>query len=586
MNQLARRGWTVRNGVAWHGGGDVDHLVRWPDGLGFAIETKTLTFSQEQVRRTEAIARWAEQRRRRYPYGVIPVLCVVRARRVESRCHDVVVVSLDRLLPVLESLALSTRYVGLSPGRHRSSKRQVQSSGRVLRPGLALPANTVVDDTRREEQRAPTGHRQPERPDDDNPYVKLDGPTLRVFTDAELEPLVSLLQRSLANEIVNRYINEALRALPEHWIRMAGVYLPDLGSPLRYLAVGPSGTFIITPTNGRWTHDGLRELERAGQAVDHLLPAHDFSPTRIRLGFAPNHPTIRPQVLGIPGMRRIWLIKADELYAHLLTHAGAGPCRGDLNQMRRRWWQSCQRTAAGCGPGPPSAAWTPRTWGGRRSTTEASAGMPDHRQFRFARSPGRPLLLARAPLAQHLLGPVGDGELAETVRQLVEHLRDSHAADALERDTKLTDRVVESGPELRRPGSVEVRTKLGRWLQAGGSVGQRAPGQALTIGKAKRTRLLLRRVGELQKTLIVAGGRGCGPVGVERNGPAPLRRGEARERVVLVHRRNPMSIRSRGPIALTVASAGAEGPSGTAGVAASMRSRSERRTRYMRPAFT
>jgi hypothetical protein len=47
-----------------------------------------------------------------------------------------------------------------------------------------------------------------------------------------------------------------------------------------------------------------------------------------------------------------------------------------------------------------------------------------------------------------------------------------------------------------------------------------------------------------------------------------------------------MSIRSLGPIALTVASGGSEGPSGADGVAASMRSRSERRTRYMRPAFT
>jgi hypothetical protein len=189
-------------------------------------------------------------------------------------------------------------------------------------------------DRARSERRAPIGHREPERPHDDNPYLKLDGPVRKLFTDAELEPLVTMLQHSLANEVVNRYINEALRALPEHWIRLAGVYLPELGSPLRYLAVGPTGAFILTPTNGRWTHDGLLELERGARAVDRLLPPHDFSPTRIRLVFAPNHPTLRPQVLGFPGMRRIWLIKADELYAHLLKHAGAGPCRGDLNQLR------------------------------------------------------------------------------------------------------------------------------------------------------------------------------------------------------------------------------------------------------------
>jgi hypothetical protein len=179
------------------------------------------------------------------------------------------------------------------------------------------------------------GHREPERPLDDNAYVKPDGPTSRLFSDAELEPVLSMLRNSLANEVVNRYINEALRGLPEHWIRMAGVYLPDLGSPLRYLAVGPTGAFILTPTNGRWTRDALLELERAARALDRLLPAHDFSPSRIRLVFAPNHPTLRPQVLGIPGARRIWLIKADELYAHLLTHSGAGPCRGDLDRLRR-----------------------------------------------------------------------------------------------------------------------------------------------------------------------------------------------------------------------------------------------------------
>jgi hypothetical protein len=104
--------------VRWPGGGDVDHLVGSPDGLGFAIETKTLMFSQQHLRRTEATARWAALRFRRYRHGVVPVLCVVRARCVESRCGGVEVVSLDRLLPVLERLAESTDHLGgriLSP---------------------------------------------------------------------------------------------------------------------------------------------------------------------------------------------------------------------------------------------------------------------------------------------------------------------------------------------------------------------------------------------------------------------------------------------------------------------------------------
>jgi hypothetical protein len=107
MTELARRGWVVRNGVRWPGGGDIDHLVRSPDGVGFAIETKTRTFGEEHLRRTAATARWAARRRGRYPRGVVPVLCIVRANRVEQRYGDVVVVSLDRLRAVLERTAVS-----------------------------------------------------------------------------------------------------------------------------------------------------------------------------------------------------------------------------------------------------------------------------------------------------------------------------------------------------------------------------------------------------------------------------------------------------------------------------------------------
>jgi hypothetical protein len=59
-----------------------------------------------------------------------------------------------------------------------------------------------------------------------------------------------------------------------------------------------------------------------------------------------------PQVLGIPGARRIWLIKADELYAHLLTHPGAGPCRGDLNWLRRTLVAKLPAASRGVRPWP------------------------------------------------------------------------------------------------------------------------------------------------------------------------------------------------------------------------------------------
>jgi len=106
LRGLAGSGCVVPHGVRWPGGGDIDHLIRSPDGVGFAIETKTRTLSEEHLRRTAATARWAARRRRRYPFGVVPVLCVVRTIRVECRYGDVVVVSLDRLLAVLERAAL------------------------------------------------------------------------------------------------------------------------------------------------------------------------------------------------------------------------------------------------------------------------------------------------------------------------------------------------------------------------------------------------------------------------------------------------------------------------------------------------
>jgi hypothetical protein len=118
LTKLTGRGWVVMNRVRWPAGGEVDHLVRSPTGLGFAIETKTRTFSEEHLRRTAATAHWGALRRRRYPYGVVPVLCVVRARSVEGRHDDVVVVSLDRLLAVLERLA---REAPITPSRSEAT---------------------------------------------------------------------------------------------------------------------------------------------------------------------------------------------------------------------------------------------------------------------------------------------------------------------------------------------------------------------------------------------------------------------------------------------------------------------------------
>jgi hypothetical protein len=79
----------------------MDHVLRAPSGIGFVIETKTLRYTRTHLARTIDSARWLARRRSRYPAGVCPVICVARARRVERIEGEVLVASLDRLLPTL-----------------------------------------------------------------------------------------------------------------------------------------------------------------------------------------------------------------------------------------------------------------------------------------------------------------------------------------------------------------------------------------------------------------------------------------------------------------------------------------------------
>jgi hypothetical protein len=76
-------------------------VLRSPSGMGFVIETKTLRYSRAHVLRTVETARWVSRKRRRYPCGVLPVVCVTRARRIERFEEEALVVSLDCLMTAL-----------------------------------------------------------------------------------------------------------------------------------------------------------------------------------------------------------------------------------------------------------------------------------------------------------------------------------------------------------------------------------------------------------------------------------------------------------------------------------------------------
>ena len=80
-----------------------------PPGPAFVIETKTLRWTRAHLERTSDAARWLARRRRRYPRGVVPVLCVTRARQVQHVAGGVLVVSLDRLVPSLRACAVGGR---------------------------------------------------------------------------------------------------------------------------------------------------------------------------------------------------------------------------------------------------------------------------------------------------------------------------------------------------------------------------------------------------------------------------------------------------------------------------------------------
>ncbi len=103
---LQAEGWRLRHSLPWRGQGDIDSVAIAPSGIAIAIETKTRTYEQRHLARVREQVAWLSRRRRRWARsGALGVLCLVRARGLERVEHDVVVVSIDRLTPVLRVAA-------------------------------------------------------------------------------------------------------------------------------------------------------------------------------------------------------------------------------------------------------------------------------------------------------------------------------------------------------------------------------------------------------------------------------------------------------------------------------------------------
>jgi hypothetical protein len=111
LDPLRAEGWRVRHSLRWQGRGDIDSVAISPTGIAVAIETKTRSYDSRHLCRVLDQAAWLARRRRRWARnGALGVMCLVRARGVERVDHDVLVVSVDRLIHVLRVAA------GMRPG--------------------------------------------------------------------------------------------------------------------------------------------------------------------------------------------------------------------------------------------------------------------------------------------------------------------------------------------------------------------------------------------------------------------------------------------------------------------------------------
>jgi Nuclease-related domain len=106
LDPLREHGWRLHHAMRWTGPGDIDSVAIAPGGVGFAIETKTQRYDERQLGRVVEQAKWLGRRRRRWcGRGAVAVLCVVRTAGVERHEQGVLVVSIDRLVPVLREVA-------------------------------------------------------------------------------------------------------------------------------------------------------------------------------------------------------------------------------------------------------------------------------------------------------------------------------------------------------------------------------------------------------------------------------------------------------------------------------------------------
>jgi Holliday junction resolvase-like predicted endonuclease len=150
LASLQAEGWRLRHSLPRQGRGDIDSVAIAPTGVAVAIETKTRTYDARHLARVHEQAAWLSRRRRTWcRHGTLAVLCLVQARGVQRVEDDVLVVSIDRLMPAVRSRCVlapvpSDLLVARSEhlGRRRSDRRIARCES-LRGPGLAHLATTA-----------------------------------------------------------------------------------------------------------------------------------------------------------------------------------------------------------------------------------------------------------------------------------------------------------------------------------------------------------------------------------------------------------------------------------------------------------
>lgn len=104
LASLRSEGWRLRHSLSWLGRGDVDSVAIAPWGVAFAIEVKTSRYEDRHLVVVREQAAWLWRSRRTWcRHRAVPVVCVARRRGLQRWEDDVLVVSIDRLVPALHA---------------------------------------------------------------------------------------------------------------------------------------------------------------------------------------------------------------------------------------------------------------------------------------------------------------------------------------------------------------------------------------------------------------------------------------------------------------------------------------------------